>query len=175
MLNYYFSYVHVINITDKNNKISIFLFVNCYNSFLWPFGVALDHWATRTTWTCGVTYSFYVFLYCYSRTCSSEQVILFVNVQSVMSFGNRVKMYSFVYLQIKLVSFFYQQLLSKSISSSSLGSTFSINSAAEIHKGDYSISGEVLFGVELQQDTLTITVNRARGLAAANKNGLSDP
>lgn len=92
-----------------------------------------------------------------------------------MSFGNRVKMYSFVYLQIKLVSFFYQQLLSKSISSSSLGSTFSINSAAEIHKGDYSISGEVLFGVELQQDTLTITVNRARGLAAANKNGLSDP
>lgn len=49
----------------------------------------------------------------------------------------------------------------------------SINDAVE--KGDYDISGEVLFGIILQQDILTITVNRAKGLAAADKNGLSDP
>ena len=42
-------------------------------------------------------------------------------------------------------------------------------------KGDYDISGEVLVGVEYKQDQLMVHVNRARGLAAADKNGLSDP
>ena len=46
----------------------------------------------------------------------------------------------------------------------------------ELNKGDYDISGEVLLGVELQHDQrLLIHVNRARGLAAADKNGFSDP
>ena len=45
----------------------------------------------------------------------------------------------------------------------------SLYSAAGGTKGDYDISGEVLLGVELQHD------NRARGLAAADKNGFSDP
>ncbi len=42
-------------------------------------------------------------------------------------------------------------------------------------KGDYDITGEVLFGVEYKVGTLLISVNRARGLAAADSNGLSDP
>ena len=41
----------------------------------------------------------------------------------------------------------------------------------ELNKGDYDISGE---GVELQHGQLLIHVNRARGLAAADKNGFSD-
>jgi len=42
-------------------------------------------------------------------------------------------------------------------------------------KGNYDIIGEVLFGVYYKEDHLMIHVNKARGLAAANKNGLSDP
>ena len=61
----------------------------------------------------------------------------------------------------------------ESISSSI--SSLSLYSSAGGTKGDYDISGEVLIGIELQQDILVITVNRARGLAAADKNGLSDP
>ena len=51
----------------------------------------------------------------------------------------------------------------------------SLHSAAGGTKRDYDISGEVLLGVELQHDQLLIHVNRARGLAAADKNGFSDP
>ena len=57
---------------------------------------------------------------------------------------------------------------------SSFGSA-SLYSAAGVTKGDYDISGEVLVGVEYKQDQLMVHVNRARGLAAADKNGLSDP
>lgn len=42
-------------------------------------------------------------------------------------------------------------------------------------KGDYDISGEVLFGVQYKGGQLLVHVNRARGLAAADSNGLSDP
>ena len=51
----------------------------------------------------------------------------------------------------------------------------SIGEAVAAAKGDYDISGEVLVGVEYKQDQLMVHVNRARGLAAADKNGLSDP
>ena len=57
----------------------------------------------------------------------------------------------------------------------SFGSLVSIGSTMELNKGDYDIRGEVLLGVELQHDQLLIHVNRARGLAAADKNGFSDP
>lgn len=42
-------------------------------------------------------------------------------------------------------------------------------------KGDYSISGEVLFGVEYVKGQLVILVDRARDIAAADKSGTSDP
>ena len=51
----------------------------------------------------------------------------------------------------------------------------SIGEAVAAAKGDYDISGEVLVGVEYKQDQLMVHVIRARGLAAADKNGLSDP
>ena len=51
----------------------------------------------------------------------------------------------------------------------------SIGEAVAAAKGDYDISGEVLVGVEYKQDQLMVHVVRARGLAAADKNGLSDP
>ena len=54
-------------------------------------------------------------------------------------------------------------------------SSLSLYSAAGATKGDYEISGEVLLGLEYRQDQLMVHVNRARGLAAADKNGLSDP
>ena len=57
---------------------------------------------------------------------------------------------------------------------SSFGSQTSLYSAAG-GKGDYDITGEVLFGVQYKAGTLLITVNKARGLAAADKNGFSDP
>ena len=42
-------------------------------------------------------------------------------------------------------------------------------------KGDYDITGEVLVGVEYKGGQLLVHVNKARGLAAADSNGLSDP
>ena len=60
-------------------------------------------------------------------------------------------------------------------SASSFGSLVSIGEAVAATKGDYEISGEVLLGLEYRQDQLMVHVNRARGLAAADKNGLSDP
>ncbi len=42
-------------------------------------------------------------------------------------------------------------------------------------KGDYDISGEVLMAVYYKDGILAVQVNKARGLAAANSNGLSDP
>ena len=41
-------------------------------------------------------------------------------------------------------------------------------------KGDYTISGEVLFGVEYSGGKLLIHVNKARDIAAADKSGTSD-
>ena len=41
-------------------------------------------------------------------------------------------------------------------------------------KGDYTITGEVLFGVEYSKGKLVISVNRARDIAAADKSGTSD-
>ena len=42
-------------------------------------------------------------------------------------------------------------------------------------KGDYPITGEVLFGVSYKKGQLLIHVDRARDLAAADSNGYSDP
>ena len=42
-------------------------------------------------------------------------------------------------------------------------------------KGDYDITGEVLVGVYHKNGQLYIHVERARGLAAADSNGYSDP
>ena len=59
-------------------------------------------------------------------------------------------------------------------SAGSLGSMNSVYSAAG-GKGDYDIAGEVLVGVEYKAGQLLVHVNKARGLAAADSNGLSDP
>ena len=42
-------------------------------------------------------------------------------------------------------------------------------------KGDYDISGEVRVKVEYKKDQLLIHVDSARGLAAADSTGYSDP
>lgn len=60
-------------------------------------------------------------------------------------------------------------------SMTSFGSTFSVYSNIEDNRGEYDITGEVLVGIELQQETLLLTVNRAKGLAATDKHGLSNP
>ena len=57
---------------------------------------------------------------------------------------------------------------------SSFGSMTSIYSEAG-GKGDYDITGEVLVGVYYKNGQLYIHVERARGLAAADSNGYSDP
>ena len=54
---------------------------------------------------------------------------------------------------------------------SSLGSVYSTLP----EKGDYSITGEVLFGLEYHSGQLLVHVVGARGLAAADKGGSSDP
>ena len=76
---------------------------------------------------------------------------------------------------INVYNYIVFQNLKHTESVSSFASTVSLYSAAGGTKGDYDISGEVLLGVELQHDQLLIHVNRARGLAAADKNGFSDP
>ena len=57
---------------------------------------------------------------------------------------------------------------------SSLGSMASVYSEAG-GKGDYEITGEVLVGVQYKDGQLSVHVNRARDLAAADSNGFSDP
>ena len=62
-------------------------------------------------------------------------------------------------------------------SAGSLGSLGSMNSvySAAGGKGDYDIAGEVLVEVEYKGGQLLVHVNKARVLAAADSNGLSDP
>ena len=60
-------------------------------------------------------------------------------------------------------------------SESFMGSVISFSSTWNPPKGDYLISGEVLVAVEKLNQDLLIHVNKARGLAAADRNGLSDP
>ena len=61
--------------------------------------------------------------------------------------------------------------LTKSLSS--LGSMSVYSEAGG--KGAYDITGEVLVGVYYKNNQLRIHVDRARGLAAADSNGYSDP
>ena len=56
-------------------------------------------------------------------------------------------------------------------SSESFGSTLSLYGV----KGDYDISGEVLFGVHYKDGRLLVHVERAKGLAATDKGGFSNP
>ena len=63
------------------------------------------------------------------------------------------------------------QDLPRTESVSSLGSVYS--TLPEM--GDYSITGEVLFGLEYHSGQLLVHVVGARGLAAADKGGSSDP
>lgn len=56
----------------------------------------------------------------------------------------------------------------------SFGSMTSIYSAAG-GKGDYDITGDLLFGVHFKNGQLMVHVDRARNLAAAGSNGFSDP
>ena len=70
--------------------------------------------------------------------------------------------------------------LKKAENSSLSGSMSSFGSMASVYseaggKGDYDISGEVLVGVHYENGQLHIHVERARGLAAANHNGYSNP
>ena len=50
----------------------------------------------------------------------------------------------------------------------------SLSSEAYI-KGDYHISGELRLALQHKNNVLSIYVDRAQGLAAADSNGLSDP
>ena len=59
-------------------------------------------------------------------------------------------------------------------SAASFGSMTSIYSAAG-GKGDYDITGDVMVGVYFKNGQLVVHVDRARNLAAADANGLSDP
>jgi hypothetical protein len=70
--------------------------------------------------------------------------------------------------------------LKKAENSSLSGSMSSFGSLASVYseaggKGDYDITGEVLVGVHYKDNQLHIHVERARGLAAANHNGYSNP
>ena len=56
----------------------------------------------------------------------------------------------------------------------SFGSVTSVYSL-EGGKGDYDISGEVLFGVHYRDGQLLVNVERAKGLAATDKGGFSNP
>ena len=59
-------------------------------------------------------------------------------------------------------------------SASSFGSQYSLYSI-EGGKGNYDITGEVLFGVTHKDGLLTVNVERAKGLAATDKGGFSNP
>ena len=65
-------------------------------------------------------------------------------------------------------------------SHTSLGSTSSFGSMGSVYsfagtKGNYDCTGSILFGVSYSSGSLDVHINRARGLAAANKSGFSDP
>ena len=60
-------------------------------------------------------------------------------------------------------------------SASSLASFDSMASVDRKTKGDYEITGEVLVGVQYKDRQLDVHVYRARGLAAADSNGFSNP
>ena len=57
----------------------------------------------------------------------------------------------------------------------SFGSNWSLADGDGYLKGDYDISGEVLVKVEYKKDQLLIHIDSARGLAAADSTGYSDP
>ena len=57
----------------------------------------------------------------------------------------------------------------------SFGSNWSLADGDGYLKGDYDISGEVRVKVEYKKDQLLIHIDSARGLAAADSNGYSDP
>ena len=57
----------------------------------------------------------------------------------------------------------------------SFGSSWSLADGDAYLKGDYEISGEVLVKVEYKKDQLLISIDKARGLAAADSTGYSDP
>ena len=50
-----------------------------------------------------------------------------------------------------------------------------LTKSSHISKGNYDITGDVLVGVYYKDGELHIHVDRARGLAAADINGYSDP
>lgn len=56
----------------------------------------------------------------------------------------------------------------------SFGSMASVYSAAG-GKGNYDITGDLLFGVYYKNGQLVVHIDRAKDLAAADSNGLSDP
>ena len=58
--------------------------------------------------------------------------------------------------------------------SDSIGSMTSMYSAS-CGKGDYDICGKVLLGVWYKEGQLFVRVTKAMGIAAAKKNGVSDP
>jgi synaptotagmin-like protein len=60
----------------------------------------------------------------------------------------------------------------RSPSASSIHSAYSDN---ETGRGDYDITGEIQIGIVYKGGKLLVHVNRARGLAAADSNGFSDP
>ncbi len=55
------------------------------------------------------------------------------------------------------------------------GSASSISSGVGVLKGDYTITGELCLKLHRKDTELLIYVDRARGLAAADSNGYSDP
>ena len=57
----------------------------------------------------------------------------------------------------------------------SYGSMLSISDSIADLKGDYDISGEVYVKIEYNKDQLLVHIDRARGLAAADSTGYSDP
>ena len=87
------------------------------------------------------------------------------------------------YTNVVLVYFVSQAMVapvSGLLSLSPAGSITSFGSMASIYseaggKGSYDITGEVLVGVYYKSGQLHIHVDRARGLAAADSNGYSDP
>ena len=64
--------------------------------------------------------------------------------------------------------------MKRSDSSGSIGSMTSMYSAS-CGKGDYEICGKVLLGVWHKEGQLFVRVTKAMGIAAAKKNGVSDP
>ena len=72
-------------------------------------------------------------------------------------------------------SVLHQEAPNRGVTLSSYGSMLSISDSIADLKGDYDISGEVRVKVEYKKDQLLIHVDSARGLAAADSTGYSDP